>query len=132
MSGYQFFRLLQMLVGIGLLVLGSFSFMVGFICAEIATESAMQRRYGENWKAEYEEVHGSLAAARAKVAGCAVGLVGEAFAVTLLYRSFRGRGKPRSGRPKRRFHSELPRSPIERIYFYRRKALVRIYFGAPG
>src|SRR5262249_14134733 len=73
-----------------------------------------------------------LAAARAKVAGCAVGLVGETFAVTLLYRSFRGGRKPRSSRPKRRPQPELPRSPIERIYFYRRKALVRIYFGAPG
>jgi hypothetical protein len=89
MSGYQFFRVLQILIGIGLMALVGLAIFAGFICEEIARESAMKREYGETWKAEYEEVHGSLAAARAKIAGCAVGLVGETFALTFLYRSIR-------------------------------------------
>jgi len=128
MTGYGFFRVLQIFAGIGLVIFCGVVACVWFICSEISTENDFRQRYGPEWRTEYERVHGSLTEARAKSVMCGVGLVAISSVTVWLWRSLRG---SRSGVVARRKHRHSPKSSLERIFIYRRNALLGIYFGLP-
>src|SRR5215467_10477692 len=73
MTAYGFFKGLQMFATIALMIAGGLFVCVWFICSEISTEKQFRQRYGAEWRIEYENVHGSLAEARAKSVMCGVG-----------------------------------------------------------
>jgi hypothetical protein len=129
MTGYGFFRMLQVLAGVALLIFGGLGICIWFICSQISTEKEFRQRYGAEWRAEYENVHGSLAEARTKCVMCGVGFVALSGITTWLWRSLRGN---RSATASPRRHRYSHKSHLERIIIYRRNALLGIYFGLPG
>jgi hypothetical protein len=129
MTGYGFFRVLQMFAGFAFMICGGLVACVWFICSEISTESDFRHRYGPEWRREYESVHGSLSEARAKSVMCGVGFIAISGVTAWLWRTLRGGP---SGTVSRRRHRHSHKSPLERIMIYRRNALLGIYFGLPG
>jgi len=129
MTGDGFFRTLQMIAGVALLIFCGLGICIWFICSEIFTEKEFRQRYGAEWRTEYENVHGSLAQARAKSVMCGVGFVALSGISTWLWRNLRGNP---SATPSRRRHRHSHKSHLERIIMYRRNALLGIYFGLPG
>lgn len=72
-AGYNFFRVVSMLVCLAvipLLVIVGLSF---FVYHEISSEMTYHRIYGPAWKSHYEEDHGSLTKAHTRVAIAAPG-----------------------------------------------------------
>jgi hypothetical protein len=129
MTGYGFFRVLQMFVGIALMIGVGLVVCVSFICSQISTENEFRQRYGPEWRTEYESVHGSLSGARAKSVMCGVGFIAISGLAAWLRRTFRGN---RSGTVPRRRRRHSHKSHLERIIIFRRNALLGIYFGLPG
>jgi hypothetical protein len=129
MTGYGFFRALQMFAAFALIIAGGLFVCVWFICSEISTEKEFRQRYGPEWRTQYENLHGSLAEARTKSVMCGVGFVALSGITTWLWRSLRG---SRAGAVPRRRHRHSHKSHLERIMIYRRNALLGIYFGLPG
>jgi hypothetical protein len=129
MTGYGFLRAVQMLGGIGLLVFAGLVVCIWCICSEVSTENDFRRRYGAEWRMEYEKTYGSLAEARAKSVASGVGLLAISGVTTWLWRILRrgGRAEANHGRHHRRRKSHL-----EQIMIYRRNALMGVYFGLPG
>lgn len=108
-QGYQFFNMAMMLLFVALLPVGSVAGFTAFAWSEFAKESGYQRRFGANWKAQYEAEEGSLTVARIKVAAVMFGAVVNSFLGFLLYRhlfpALRGVGyatRPSRGRSRRR------------------------------
>jgi hypothetical protein len=129
MTGYGFFRALQIFAALALIIFGGLLACIWFICSEISTEKQFRQRYGPEWRIEYENAHGSLAEARAKSVMCGVGFVALGGIATWLWRSLRGNS---SATASRRRHRYSHKSHLERIIIYRRNALLGIYFGLPG
>jgi hypothetical protein len=129
MTGYGFFRTLQMFAAFALIIAGGLFVCVWFICSEISTEKEFRQRYGPEWRTQYENLHGSLAEARAKSVMCGVGFAALSGITTWLWRRLRG---SRAGAVPRRRHRYSHKSHLERIIVYRRSALLGIYFGLPG
>jgi hypothetical protein len=108
-QGGQFFNALMMLLFVVLLPVGSVAGFTAFAWNEFAKESDYQRRFGADWKGQYQADQGSLTTARIKVGVAMLGVVVNTFLGTLLYRhlfpALRGVGyatRPPSGRSRRR------------------------------
>ena len=111
-QGGQFFNGFMILFFAAALPVGSVAGFSVFAWSEFAKESNYQRRFGANWKAQYEAEEGSLTAARIKVAAVMFGAVVNSFLGFLLYRhlfpALRGVGyatRPPRGRSRRRTRS---------------------------
>jgi len=105
----QFFNGLMGLLFVALLPVGSVAGFTAFAWNEFAKESEYQRRFGADWKAQYQAEHGSLATARIKVGAAMFGVVVNTLLGILLYRhlfpALRGVGyatRPHRGRSRRR------------------------------
>ena len=108
-EGGQFFNALMMLLFVVLLPVGSVAGFTAFAWNEFAKESNYQRRFGADWKAQYQAEQGSLATARIKVGVAMLGVVINTFLGIWLYRhlfpALRGVGyatRPSRGRSRRR------------------------------
>jgi len=129
MTGYGFFRTLQMFAGLALMISAGLVVCVWCICSEVSTEREFKDRYGAGWRTEYESLHGSLSEARAKSVMSGVGLIAVSGVTAWLWRILRGNSSTGINRGRHR-HSH--KSHLERIMIYRRNALLGIYFGLPG
>ena len=105
----QFFNGLMMLIFVAALPIGSVAGFSVFAWSEFAKESDYQRRFGANWKAQYQAEEGSLTTARIKVGAAMFGAVVNIFLGIFLYRhlfpALRGVGyatRPPRGRSRRR------------------------------
>ena len=108
-QGGQFFNMVMMLLFAAALPVGSVAGLSAFAWNEFTKESDYQRRFGADWKAQYQAEHGSLTAARIKVGAVMLGAVVNSFLGFLLYRhlfpALRGVGyatRPPRGRSRRR------------------------------
>ena len=82
----QFFNMLMMLPFAAALPVGSVAGFSAFAWIEFSKESDYQRRFGADWKAQYQAEEGSLTAARIKVGATMAGVVVNTFLGILLYR----------------------------------------------
>lgn len=120
------------------LVVFGFLMCIKAVWWETAREMDFQHRYGDSWRAQYEDTFGSLSHARTRAVLAATGMIAIPAATIWLFRVLREQmagGQKRSSwsrgkRHKPRHHSG--ESPIERVVRYRRRALLGIYFGVPG
>jgi hypothetical protein len=103
-QGYQFFNMAMMLLFAALLPVGSVAGFTAFAWSEFAKESDYQRRFGGDWKTQYQAEHGSVTAARIKVGAAMLGAVVNTFLGILLYRQLFPalRGVGYATRPPRR------------------------------
>jgi hypothetical protein len=105
-AGYNFFRVVLMLVGLAVIPLLVIVAMSFFVYHEISTEAAYHRSYGPTWKSHYEEDHGSLTKAHTRVAIAAPGTVALIGAYIYAYRqivpALRGQAVHHGHRRKRR------------------------------
>src|SRR5580765_994025 len=85
-QGGQFFNMLMMLLFVVALPVGSVAGFTAFAWNEFAKESDYQRRFGADWKAQYQAEQGSLTAARIKVGVAMLGVVVNTFLGILIYR----------------------------------------------
>lgn len=133
MTGYGFFKSLQAMFGLLVIVVAGLSVFVGFICSELSTEAKFHSKYGATWRAEYEAVHGPLTKAHAKIAVSGAGIIAVSALTVWLYRQLRPNDysrRPSNGSKnaqRRRF-----KSGVERIIWHRRNAILGIYFGLAG
>ncbi len=130
MNGYGFFASLRFLGFLGTVFLGSVILFSVFIYNQISTELRFRHTYGENWKAQYEEVHEPLAHTHAKIGAAAGGIISECVLMVWLLRQMQPgahASRPSSGRSggRRRRHG----SPLERAASNRKNAILGIYFG---
>lgn len=109
----QFFNALMMLLFAAALPIGSVVGFTAFAWSEFAKESDYQRRFGANWKTQYQAEEGSLTTARIKLGAAMVGAVVNSFLGFLLYRhlfpALRGVGyatRPPRRRSRRRIRSQ--------------------------
>ena len=82
----QFFNGLMMLFFAAALPIGSVAGFSVFAWREFAKESRYQRRFGADWKAQFQAEEGSLTAARIKVGAAMFAAVANTFLGVLLYR----------------------------------------------
>jgi hypothetical protein len=132
MTGYGFARALQMFVGLALFICVGLTACIWCICSEYSTENEFRRRYGAEWRTQYENIHGSLAEARAKSAVSGVGLIAIASVTAWLWRILRRSRNCERKDHREHGHRRSRHSSLERIIIYRRNALLGIYFGLPG
>jgi Ca2+/Na+ antiporter len=133
MSGYNFFRSLQMIGMLGMIVLGAIFCFVRFIWSELSREANYRSKIGPGWEAEYERVFGSLSKAHNRIAVSVFGIVAICLLVVWLYRSLR----PARAHEKRHRHDRSRKqygssSHLERTIRCRRNALLGVYFGLPA
>jgi hypothetical protein len=132
MTGYGFFKIMQLFLFIGVIVLGGVGACIWFICGEISQEQHFRQSYGAEWQIEYEKERGSLAEARAKAAASGVGVVAITGLSVWLWKILQpNRHAERKSRKRTEYRSP-GQSHLERTITYRRKALLGIYFGLPG
>lgn len=98
---------------------------------DLYREADFHHRYGDNWKAVYEERYGPLAEEHNHIALAAISFVALAATETWLVKALAQSMGARPGR-RRSKNSHLHASPIERVTRYKRNALLGIYFGVPG
>jgi len=111
-QGGQFFNMVMMLLFAAALPVGSVAGFSAFAWNEFTKESAYQRRFGANWKAQFEAEQGILTTARVKVGAAMFGAVVNSFLGFLLYRhlfpALRGVGyatRPPRARSRRRIRT---------------------------
>jgi hypothetical protein len=75
MNGYLFFRSMQAMLAAGLLVLLGLFACVACIVGEISKEVQYRNKHGENWRVQYERVHGPVYRAHNRIGIAAVGIV---------------------------------------------------------
>jgi hypothetical protein len=122
-----------MLALLALIVVASLLGFAGFIRSELKTEARFRNRYGADWQVEYEKVHGSLAAAHARIGLSAVGIVSVSGLVAWLYRILRpGNYSRRRSRQKTSEYVRPAAAHLERTVRYRRNAILGNYFGGAG
>jgi len=113
--GGQFFNGLMMLFFAAAFPVGCVLGLSAFAWKEYATECNYQRRFGTNWKANYEVEQGSLTRARIKVGVALLGMVVNTLLGVFLYRhlfpALRGIGS--ATRPPRRRSRRSNRSRAE-------------------
>ncbi len=132
MTGYGFFKMMQVFLIFGLIVLTGLGAFIWYICSEVSLERQFRRSYGAEWQVEYEKAHGSLAEARGKAAASGVGVVAITGLSAWLWRILRPNQHSARNNRRRREPRSRGQSHLERTITYRRKALVGIYFGVPG
>src|SRR5579871_4075661 len=126
MSPYGFYRTIRFVASIGIIFL--FAALLCLACGlavvhDLYREADFHHRYGDNWKAVYEERYGSLTEEHNHIALSAVSFVALAAAGTWFVKVL---WQNMGGRPRRKHskHSYSAASPIERVMRYRRKALL--------
>src|SRR6185295_12108645 len=133
MTIFGFSRTIQFLVFFGFIFLFAFLICLGCgfaVVHELYREADFRHRYGDNWKAVYEERYGPLEKEHNHIALCAISFVALAATGTWLVKAL---VRDMGGRPrhKRSKHRHLHTSPIERVTRYKRNGLLGIYFGVP-
>ena len=92
MRPFTYFRIARIIPAVFasvLFVIVSPLLVILFLDSELSLEARFHKTYGANWRAEYEQVHGSLAAAHTKLAVATVGLVVIVALMVWLYRTIR-------------------------------------------
>ena len=130
MRPYLILRSLYAVLCLGMTVSLGLWFFTWFICSQLSTEARFRKSYGADWRLEYEKTHGSLTQAHVKVGVSVVGIVAIALLSYWLYASVKTPKLRRSER--RRSHERRFGSNLERIMYYRRNALLAVYFGVGG
>ena len=130
MTGYRFFKAIQLVFMLGVIVLAGIVVCLNAAYSEISREIKYHDRLGPGWQLEYEKNFGSLSDTRMKAVVAILGAVAIASLAAWLYRVVTqpayatgsvGRRKKSRGH---RFHSSL-----ERTTHYWHKARWRIWFG---
>ena len=82
----QFFRGLMLLLFVIVLPVGSVAGFSAFAWHQFANESRYQKRFGDDWKMQFEANEGRLSTARVKVGVVLLGAIANSFLGVLLYR----------------------------------------------
>ena len=82
----QFFNMVMIFLFATAFPIGSVAGLSIFAWNEFSKESNYQRRFGANWKTQYEAEQGSLTTARVKVGVAMFGVVVNIFLGALVYR----------------------------------------------
>lgn len=128
MNGYGFFRSIQLIVGLGFMILTG-AVVIGFnVWIQISRELTYRNRFGGGWREEFEKDFYSVAAAHTRVALGVFGLLAIGVLLVWLYRGL----KRPDGHGRKRRHSHESGSPLERVMRHRRRAVVGVYFGVIG
>src|SRR5579859_47024 len=126
MNGYRFFRLIQGLIVLALVVVAAFVFLVHYLWHELKLESAFRQLYGDNWQTEYEKSLGPLSNTHARMIIAGIGLVAIPAAAIWLIRVLRG--KNHDSATKKIDRKRHRTSPAERRARRLRNAVLGIYF----
>jgi hypothetical protein len=129
MSGYRFFRILQVMVVAPFLILLPLAFCVIFTVKELSLESSYRQRYGSEWQAQYEKNIGSLSKAHERVGAASLGIIAIPSLTYWVYRAIR-KDPHRSHSRKNRRESRM--SNTERVMQARSRALLWNYLGLLG
>lgn len=131
MSGYGFLRSLWGLMAIGGIVFIGILALVGNIYRGISNIGRYRHQFGAAWVLEYEKDFERLNTTYTRMTVCAAGVILIALLSVWLFLVISGKKGSRSARRRRTVSHRLG-SNLERNIIYRRKALVRIYFGLGG
>jgi NhaP-type Na+/H+ or K+/H+ antiporter len=133
MSGYGFFSSLRFLFGIAAIVMVGIYTLARTALTHFEGLSQYRNRFGQNWVVEHEKDFESLTTTQTRIAVSTVGILVIISLATWLLRILRRNYHSRNA-SRRRTKSGSNRfgSRLERNISYRRKALVRIYFGVAG
>jgi hypothetical protein len=129
MTVYVIFKSINAFFVVVVVGVGGIAVCFNVIRHEVATEKDFHRRYGEEWKVEYEQMYGSVAQAQTRVGIGAVGIIGIFASGIWLVRVLK-KGLSQRSQPSKRQKSDESRG--ERRVRYKRNALLGVYFGIPG
>jgi hypothetical protein len=129
MNGYGFFAVMRYLLLLAGVILFGVAVSIAAVWSEIAREISYHRKFGDQWKAEYEDVYGSLSEGRTRMVIGFVAFVALVSVTIWLYRILRKDSHAPSRRRSKHRHGG---SSLEWSVRCRRNALLGIYFGVPG
>lgn len=130
MNPFDILGLIRGFAILGVFTLGGLLGFTALLWGEVSQLRSFQRRFGTDWKAEYEQVIGPVATAHTRIALSVLGLIAIVALSYWFYRILRH--QPAKASPRKKHHSRRSSSPIERTVRYRRNALVGNYFGLAG
>jgi|GEM_PF-2894774 len=132
MNGYGFFIAIQRFLALGFIVSIGVFVSAGAVYRELSKEIAYSQKYGEGWKAEYENSFGSLTEARVKAVIYTLGCIAIFALATWLYKILRPTPQPVGFARNLKVRRHSPGSTVDRLVRFRRHALVGNYFGLAG
>ncbi len=133
MSGYGFLSSLRVFFAIGGIVLVGVFTLAFSVYSRLERLAQYRHRFGQNWTIEYEQDFEAVATTQTKIVVSVVGIVVIISLVVWLCRIIgRNNHASNAGRSRTKRSSDRFGSSLERNISYRRKGVVRIYFGLAG
>jgi hypothetical protein len=123
--------MINLLLGLGIIILGGLGFCVFFVYQEISRENLYRHQFGSIWPEEYEKVFGLLTEARGKIILCVIGMIAITSITIWLGRLLTTKHSNQTQR-RRHHHHQPHESSVARNVRYRRNMILSFYFGFPG